>query len=114
MYCSHGYKHLKNEKSKDQNNSKAKKNHLFANSNSRNRNKSQSSQALGRSIKKDSYSDRKSQRGQCFNTSATNIDATTVKKDKKQADIDLSQLKCYSYQKNGHHAHQCLDKKPKN
>lgn len=47
MHEPHSYKYLKNEKSKDQKDFKAKKNYLSANNNSENRNEDQSSQALG-------------------------------------------------------------------
>lgn len=112
--CPHGYRLLKNEESRDQADSKAKKNHSATYNKSRNRNRDRLSQALSQSFKKDSHSNKRGQQNQSFNTFVTGSNATVVKKDKMQGNMDLSQVKCYTCHKKDDYFNKCPDKKAKN
>lgn len=76
-YSSYGHKLLKNEESKDQKDSKAKKKDLTT-ADSHSRIGGQSSQALSWSSKKDFYLNKRGQQSQSSNTLATSRNATII------------------------------------
>lgn len=115
--CAKDHRLLKSEKSKDQKEFQAKKNHNppVDNNNSRGRNRGQSSQALNWSSKKDFGLNREGQQSQSSNISATSNNAITVKKNKKQGgEKNLSQVECYSCDKKCHYSNKYPDKESKN
>lgn len=112
--CSHSKKHLKNEKSKDQKDSEAKKNYSSTNNNSGNTNRDQSDQALNWFSKKDFRSNRGDQQSQSSNIPTTSVNAIVIKKNKKQGNRNLSQIKCYTCHKKDHYTNKCPDKKLNN
>lgn len=113
-YCPYGCRLLSNEEKdhKDHRKSEVKMSNPSA-KNSKSGEKSQSGQASNWS-KKDFRSNKGGQWGQSNNTPATGVNATVVKKNKKQGEQDISQVEYSTYHKKGHYTNKCPDKKPKN
>lgn len=86
---------MKHQESKDQKNSKAKKNYLpTVNSNSKNSN--QYNQTLSQFSRKDFCVNKKNQQNQFSTIAAIGNNAIRIKKDKKSSNRDISQVKYYS------------------
>lgn len=113
-YCVYSHRSPKNKKSRNQKNSQAKKKNHSSAANNTSSNKDQSSQTLGRSSKKEFCLNGQDQQGQFFHIQETGSNATIIKKDKKQGNKNLSQVRYYSYYKKSHYIGKCSDKEPRN
>lgn len=110
MRYPHSNKPLKNEKSRDRNNFKAKKNHYASAVNNSGKIRDQLCQTLGRYSKNNFCLYKKDKVGQFCNTITSGNHVTIVKKNIKQDDKDLSQVECYFRHKNNYYATKSLDK----